>query len=96
MTIADWIGLTLTLLTIIGIVGVSVRWVLRHYIKDILAELKPNGGSSLKDQVSRLEKDFSFMKKSQDETDALRKQMNSKIDHMYEILLDYISKSSKK
>jgi hypothetical protein len=28
------------------------RWLVKHY----LAELKPNGGSSVKDQVNRLEK----------------------------------------
>ena len=29
----------------------AVRWLVKHY----LAELKPNGGGSVKDQVNRLE-----------------------------------------
>jgi hypothetical protein len=29
----------------------TVRWLVKHY----LAELKPNGGGSVKDQVNRLE-----------------------------------------
>lgn len=40
--------------TILGIVStafVGLRWV----VKSFLVELKPNGGSSLKDSVSRLE-----------------------------------------
>ena len=95
MTIQDWLGLTLTSLSILAIIGVAVRWVIRHYLKDVLHELKPNGGSSLKDQVNRLEKNLHNLENKQSEADKLRKEMNSKIDHMYEVLLDYISRSSK-
>ena len=31
------------------------RWWFRHHIKEVIAELKPNGGGSIKDQVNRLE-----------------------------------------
>jgi hypothetical protein len=88
MTIQDWLGLTLTSLSILAIIGVAVRWIIRHYLKDVVHELKPNGGSSLKDQVNRLEAKVQ-------EADIKRKEMSNKIDHMYEVLLDYISRSSK-
>lgn len=88
MTIQDWLGLTLTALSILTVIGVAIRWVIRHYLKDVLHELKPNGGSSLKDQVNRLELKVQ-------EADIKRKEMSNKIDHMYEVLLDYISRSSK-
>lgn len=88
MTIQDWLGLTLTALSILTVIGVAIRWVIRHYLKDVLHELKPNGGSSLKDQVNRLEARVQ-------EADIKRKEMSNKIDHMYEVLLDYISRSSK-
>jgi hypothetical protein len=88
MTIQDWLGLTLTSLSILTVIGVAVRWVIRHYLKDVVHELKPNGGSSLKDQVNRLEARVQ-------EADIKRKEMSNKIDHMYEVLLDYISRSSK-
>lgn len=88
MTIQDWLGLTLTSLSILTIIGVAVRWIIRHYLKDVVHELKPNGGSSLKDQVNRLEAKVQ-------EADIKRKEMSNKIDHMYEVLLDYISRSSK-
>jgi hypothetical protein len=88
MTIQDWLGLTLTSLSILTVIGVAVRWVIRHYLKDVVHELKPNGGSSLKDQVNRLEAKVQ-------EADIKRKEMSNKIDHMYEVLLDYISRSSK-
>lgn len=35
--------------------GAWFRWWFRHHIKETLAELKPNHGSSVKDQVTRLE-----------------------------------------
>jgi hypothetical protein len=35
----------------VAAVALGVKWLVKHY----LAELKPNGGSSLKDSVSRLE-----------------------------------------
>lgn len=95
MTIQDWLGLTLTSLSILTIIGVAVRWIIRHYVQDIAKELKPNGGSSIKDQVNRLEKNLSNLENQQSEADKLRKEMNKKIDHMYEVLLDYISRSSK-
>jgi hypothetical protein len=37
--------------TIIGSFTMVVRWLVKHY----LAELKPNGGSSMNDRLNRLE-----------------------------------------
>lgn len=88
MTIQDWFGLALTALSILGVVGVAIRWIIRHYVQDIVKELKPNGGSSLKDQVNRLEKEVQ-------EANIKRKEMSNKLDHLYEILLDYISSNNK-
>jgi len=55
MTTEDWAQLILTILSIFTIVGVGVRWVIKNYVKDILAEMRPNGGSSIKDQITGLE-----------------------------------------
>jgi hypothetical protein len=52
MTVEDWARLILTTLSILAIVGGSIRWLVKHYLN----ELKPNSGSSLKDSVDRLEK----------------------------------------
>jgi hypothetical protein len=35
--------------------GAWFRWWFRHNIKEIVAELKPNGGKSIKDTVNRIE-----------------------------------------
>lgn len=45
------VGLIATILTVIGLVEARVKSITKHY----LAELKPNSGSSIKDQVTRLE-----------------------------------------
>jgi hypothetical protein len=37
--------------TLVGSFAYIVKWLVQHY----LAELKPNSGSSIKDQVNRLE-----------------------------------------
>jgi hypothetical protein len=50
MTIQDWAALTATIATLGGIFSIGVRWTIKHY----LAELKPNGGSSIKDHVNAL------------------------------------------
>ena len=55
MTAQDWAGLVLTLISIIGAVGILARWIIKKYVEDIVSELKPNSGSSMKDQVTRLE-----------------------------------------
>jgi len=52
MTAQDYAALTVSLITIGGAFIAMTRWLVKHY----LAELKPNGGGSVKDQVNRLEK----------------------------------------
>ena len=92
MTIADWIGLTLTSLSILAIIGVALRWVIRHYLKDIIHEIKPNGGSSMKDQVSRLEKDIFSLKKESSEIKKTHEKLDEKISHLTDIFIDYVSR----
>ena len=51
MTPADWAGLAVAVLTLVAGFAGAVRWMVKHY----LYELRPNGGSSLKDKVDSLE-----------------------------------------
>jgi hypothetical protein len=51
MNAQDWLGMILTLLSILALVAGGVKWLVKHY----LSELRENGGSSVKDQVNRLE-----------------------------------------
>lgn len=51
MTAANWASLIVSIIAIVAAFAGAIRWMVKHY----LYELKPNGGSSLKDSVSRLE-----------------------------------------
>ena len=51
MQAQDYATVAVAVCTIIGGFAASVRWMVKHYLN----ELKPNGGSSIKDSVARLE-----------------------------------------
>jgi len=47
----EWIAVLVGVISIITGFSAAVKWLVKHY----LSELKTNGGSSLRDQVNRLE-----------------------------------------
>jgi hypothetical protein len=51
MSAVDYATIAVAVMTILGGFVGAVRWLVKHY----LSELKNNGGSSVKDQVERLE-----------------------------------------
>ena len=51
MSPADWAGVAVAITTLVTAFAALVRWMVKHYLN----ELKPNGGSSLKDKVNHLE-----------------------------------------
>lgn len=51
MSLADWAALAVSTTTLIGALAMGVKHLTKHY----LSELKPNGGSSIKDKVNNLE-----------------------------------------
>jgi len=57
MTPTDWAGLAVAVTTLIGALATATRWMVKHY----LTELKPNGGSSLKDKVNQLDEKVEFL-----------------------------------
>jgi hypothetical protein len=48
---ADAAALAVGICTVLGGIAAYTQFMIKHY----LSELKPNGGSSIKDQVNRLE-----------------------------------------
>ena len=52
MQTQDYATVAVAVMTIIGGFAAGVRWLVKHYLN----ELKPNGGSSVKDSISRLER----------------------------------------
>ena len=51
MQASDYATLVVAVMTIFGGFVTAVSWMVKHYLN----ELKPNGGSSIKDSVQRLE-----------------------------------------
>ena len=51
MSPADYAAWAVAVISILGGIASYTQFMIKHY----LSELKPNSGSSLKDQVSRLE-----------------------------------------
>jgi hypothetical protein len=52
MQAQDYATVAVAIMTIFGGFIAAVRWLVKHYLN----ELKPNGGSSVKDSVARLER----------------------------------------
>ena len=53
----DYATVAVAVLTIIGGFLGAVKWLVKHYLN----ELKPNGGSSVKDSVTRLEEKIEIL-----------------------------------
>jgi len=93
MTASEWAGFVLTLLSIGAIVLSGIRWYVKIQIKpileaveDIRSETKTNGGTSMRDEIKAI-------KKEQEDAKQLRKATSDKLDHMYEVLLDFVARS---
>ena len=78
MNPTSWAALIVSVITIATAFAGIVRWLVKHYLN----ELKPNGGSSIKDSVCRLEEDH--------------KRLADKVDNMYNILIDFIANQNAK
>ena len=103
MTIQDWqtiIGLILGVSAVAGILFAILRFYIKTFAKEQLEEirheLKPNGGSSIKDQVTRLEEKQKEIAQRQHEDDVKFEQridkLENKIDDVFRIILDKLSK----
>jgi hypothetical protein len=95
MTTSDWAQFILTLLSIGAIVISSIRWYIKVQVKpiqeaveDIRKETKTNGGTSMRDEIRQI-------KLEQEHARDKRKATSDKLDHMYDLFIEYISKNSK-
>ena len=70
MSALDWAALAVSIITILGGFVAAIRWLVKHY----LAELKPNGGTSLRDEQNR-------------QGDTI-KRLENRIDEIYSLLLN--------
>jgi hypothetical protein len=95
MTAQDWAGFILTILSIGGILLSGIRWYvkiqvepIKEAVNDIRSETKTNGGSSMRDEIKSIKKD-------NEQAKQIREEQKQKLDHMYDILIDYITRNSK-
>ena len=72
------LSIIIATVTIITSAALGVRWLTKHYFD----ELKPNGGSSIKDQVNRLE--------------AQHLKLEAKVDKIYDAIVEHGIKSNSK
>lgn len=92
MTTYDWAQFIFTLLSIGTVVVGSIRWYIKiqitpikEAVEDIRSETKTNGGSSMRDEIKAI-------KKENEEAKELRKATSDKLDHLYDIFVEYASR----
>lgn len=87
--ISLWLTIVISISTIISVVSLGVRWLVKHYLQEIKSQLHTNGGSSIKDQVNRLEsrqdKDETLGKETYKKVEKLE----VKIDDLYDKLISF-------
>lgn len=95
MTAQDWAGFILTILSIGAILLSGIRWYIKtqvdpikEAVEDIRKETKTNGGSSMRDEIKQI-------KIEQENAREKRKAQSEKIDHMYDLFLEYIASNKK-
>lgn len=86
------LGISISIATLITLVASGVKWLVKHYFDDIKKELKPNHGSSLKDQVTRLEGDILDLKSQNQKGEEYHERLDNKIDKLTEMFVEYVSK----
>ena len=93
MTTTDWAQFILALVSIGVVIVGAIRWYIQVQVKpiaeaveDIRAETKTNGGTSMRDEIKSI-------KIEQEDAKVLRKATSDKLDHMYDVLLDFVSRS---
>jgi len=52
MELKDYLTVAVAVIAIFSAFAGGIRWMVKHYLN----ELKPNGGSSMKDSMARMEK----------------------------------------
>jgi len=89
----EWVPIVLGIIGITTAILAAIRFFIKYHVKesmeDIRHELKPNGGSSMKDQITRLEDKQGNLEKK---VDANQEKVEQKIDKIYDTLLSYVTK----
>lgn len=82
------VGIAVGVISIIAGFAAAIRWLVKHYLQ----ELKPNGGSSLKDQINRLEARIENSETWGKETYRRTEKLEEQIDDLYAKLIRHLDK----
>jgi hypothetical protein len=87
----DWLPIVIGIATVITGTAAGVRFLVKHYFEEITHELKPNSGSSMKDQVTRLEANQAEITKTQkadtERFDHKLDKLEDKVDKIFDIII---------
>jgi hypothetical protein len=73
MSLPDWATTASGVLAILAAIWAVHRFTTRSMIRDYLSELKPNGGSSMKDKVNNI--------------DLRQQRLESRVDQIYFLII---------
>ena len=73
MNVSDWTAVISATLGLLGFIWAIHRFTTKAMVKDYLSELKPNGGSSVKDKVNDI--------------DAKVKRLETRVDQIYFLII---------
>ena len=82
------VGILVGIISITSAVVMSIKWLVKHYLQ----ELKPNGGSSLKDQVNRLEARIENSETWGKETYKRTEKLEEQIDDLYAKIIRHLDR----
>lgn len=93
MNAGDWVAIIVGIIAIISGFAALVRYIAKNALvqelEEIKHELKPNSGSSIKDQVTRLEENHQRLKEENTITNNKIDKMEEKVDKMFNIILKH-------
>jgi hypothetical protein len=93
--IESMLAIIISLVTIITSAAFGIRWLTKHYFDEIKHELKPNSGTSIKDQVSRMEQDILDLKSQNHKGEEYHERLDKKIETLTKLFIEYVSRSGK-
>lgn len=82
------VGIAVGVIAIVSGLAGAIRWMVKHY----LHELKPNSGSSFRDQVNKMESRLDKHETMTTEIYKKTEKLESKIDDIYDKLIDLLSR----
>lgn len=94
-TVQTVLAIIISISTLITSAALGVKWLTKHYFEEIKHEMKPNSGSSMKDQVTRIEKDIEDLKHQNIKGEEYHEKLDQKIENLTNLFIEYVTRSSK-